>query len=150
MYPYYHPHRSRFFNTATLYLETAQTLLQGLDEYLLTKWNIEDAKIGDSLELAYKNYVNWEEPGGKDLQLPGFFLTNRQMFWVALAHKQYFKFHSHNKENTTFDSVLQHFHLMYKNNNHFRDDFNCSELTEDEKIRWSSYQLMDSSKKNLG
>ena len=140
MYPYYHPHRSRFFNTVTLYQETASYLLHYLEEYLLTKWNIEDAKIVDSLELAYKNYVSWEESGGKDLQLPGFFLTNRQMFWVALAHKQYFKFHSHSKYKTKFNSALQHFHLTYKNNDHFRDDFNCSELTEDEKVLWNSYQ----------
>ena len=71
-------------------------MLQGINEYLLTKWDIEVAdeqktyKI--SLELAYNNYVNWEKSGGKDLQLPGFFLTNRQMFWVANAHKDYSNF----------------------------------------------------------
>ena len=109
-----------------MYEETATHLLRSLKEYLVTKWDIKDANIVDSLELAYNNYVNWEESGGKDLQLPGFFLTNRQMFWVAYAHKQYFKYQSHNKRKTFFDLYFQLFHLKYKSNNHFRDDFNCS------------------------
>ena len=131
-YPYYHPHRSRFFNTATLFEQTAATLIDSINEYLLQKWNIE-TKYFESEKMAYNNYVNWEESGGKDVHLPGFFLTNRRIFWVALAHKKYYKFYSHNKENMKLDSMFQHFHLKFKNNNHFREAYNCSDLTEDEK-----------------
>ena len=35
-----------------------------------------------------------------------------------------------------FQLYFQHFHLMYKNNNHFRDDFNCSKLTKNEQVIW--------------
>lgn len=44
-------------------------------------------------ETAYRSYLRWETNGGVDLQLPSFKLTNRQMFWVCLAHKLSHKYH---------------------------------------------------------
>ena len=112
-------------------------MLQSINEYLLKNWNIQDEKIQqtsiEGLKMTYKNYVNWEESGGKDLQLPGFFLTNRQMFWVAVCQKIFFKFHSHYSENLLFNLIFQNYHLQFKHIDYFREAFNCAEITEDEK-----------------
>lgn len=129
-YPFYHPNRPRFFNNANLFQETTDSLIEGINDYVLQKWNIE---IKFYPNLAYENYVNWENSGGKELKLPGFFLTNRQMYWVALAHTTYFKFHSHSAEyKMKYDYLFQYYQLQFKNNHYFREDFNCSKIDEDE------------------
>ncbi|CAO1378141.1 unnamed protein product [Diamesa hyperborea] len=142
MYPFYHPNRSRFFNTATLYQFTAESMNHLIRLYLQTKWDTQ-IKLIDTLELAYKNYVKWEESGGKELQLPGFFLTNRQMFWVALAHKKYHKFQTGISKITVkkFQHRHTHFHLQLKNQLSFRQAYNCTDLTEDEKNKLNKYYL---------
>lgn len=42
-------------------------------------------------KFAYDNYVEWESNGGVDLMLGGNRLTNRQLFWMALARSRYQK-----------------------------------------------------------
>ncbi|CAO1416949.1 unnamed protein product [Diamesa tonsa] len=140
LYPFYHPNRSHFFNTATLYQFTAESMNHLIRLYLQTKWDTQ-IKLIDTLELSYKNYVKWEESGGKELQLPGFFLTNRQMFWVALAHKKYHKFQTGISKITLkkFQHRHTHFHLQLKNQLSFRQAYNCTELTEDEKNKLNKY-----------
>ena len=139
-YPYYHPNRSRFFNTATLFQQSAESLIQSTKDYLQENWNIRRKSI-NSNNLAYNNYVNWEKSGGKDFQLPGFFLTNRQMFWVALAHKKYYKFHSHNNKDISRSHFqFQYFHLSFKNIKHFRESFNCSNMTADENKMYKDFK----------
>ena len=78
------------------------------------------------MELAYNNYVKWEESGGKELKLPGFFLTNRQMFWVASAHAQYYKFHFSNKLDERYENNFRFFHRSFRNVYSFQEAFNCS------------------------
>ena len=106
-------------------------MLIGINDHLLQTWNIPKQSI-NTKELAYENYVKWEESGGKELQLPGFFLTNRQMYWVALANKMYTKIHPHNKkyEKTFFECQLKHFHLVFKNQKSFREAYNCPNMTD--------------------
>lgn len=45
----------------------------------------------DEFKFAYDNYVAWELKGGKDLSLGANKLTNRQLFWLALARSRYRK-----------------------------------------------------------
>lgn len=45
----------------------------------------------DEFKFAYDNYVEWESRGGKDLLLKGNRLTNKQLFWLALARSGYRK-----------------------------------------------------------
>lgn len=73
-YPFYHPNRSRFFNTATLFDDFVYTFHSGFSEQLKENWNLE--LPDNDIDYAYENYVNWEKSGGKELHLPGFFLTN--------------------------------------------------------------------------
>ena len=132
-YPVYHPKRSRFFNTATLFQYIAYSMKEGIEMFLRNELKLQIRFI-TSVNLAYNNYVKWEKSGGKDLHLPGFFLTNRQMFWVVLAHKHYYKFHPHNSKygNINHNDKFQDFHLRFKSQDIFREAFNCSELTQDE------------------
>ena len=131
-YPYYHPNRSRFFNTATLFKDTANALNSEFKDYLENHWDFNNFQTVQTSDLAYNNYVKWEKSGGKDLMLPGFFLTNRQMFWVALANTNFYKIHPNNDVDPTTLFKLKHFHVIYKNYRNFRDAYNCSDLNEEE------------------
>lgn len=105
---------------------------KGIKSYLMNHWNIQFEHVNE-FNLAYNNYVTWEKSGGKELQLPGFFLTNRQMFWIALANTSFYKIHPDNKRRSTIDKFrLEHLHTIYKSYWNFRDAYNCSELTKDE------------------
>ena len=46
---------------------------------------------GDELTFSYRYYLNWESRNGLEATLPGFFLTNRQMFWLSLRQSKCFK-----------------------------------------------------------
>lgn len=140
-YPYYHPNRSRFFNTATLFEETVKALQTGMDNYLYQNWNYRrtcDYK-SSSLDLSYINYVKWEESGRKELSLSGFFLTNRQIYWIAIAQKMFFKYHSHLKIDKETNLLFENFHLFFKNNYNFRKAFNCLKLTKPEQKEFNKY-----------
>ncbi|CAO1412737.1 unnamed protein product [Diamesa tonsa] len=137
-YPYYHPNRSRFFNTATLFVRTVEALEIGVKSRLdLSQFHNTDAQ-----NIGFLNYVKWEESGGKELQLPGFFLTNRQMFWLADAHTSFMKHHPHNyfHDEPMFYLFLKNFHLYYKGLLVFRQTFNCSEMVGDEKKEYELYK----------
>ena len=45
----------------------------------------------DKIKLAFDSYVEWELNGGKELLLGANRLTNRQLFWIALARSRYRK-----------------------------------------------------------
>ncbi|CAO1441045.1 unnamed protein product [Diamesa serratosioi] len=131
-YPFYHPNRSRFFNTATLFDDIAYNFVIGLKDELEHKWNLE--LPDDEVNYAYNNYVNWEKMGGNEYHLPGFFLTNTQMFWLAIANKKYRKFHQNviTDYNRRIHLQMKYFHLFFKTKPEFRDAFNCSEMTKEE------------------
>lgn len=137
-YPYYHPNRSRFFNTATFFVKTVEGLNGGIKNLLNSKQFL---RINPQ-NVGFINYVKWEESGGKELQLPGFFLTNQQMYWVARAHVSFTKHHPHGSlhENPNYYSFLKNFHIFYKNNLLFRKTFNCSEPTKEEEKKTLKYE----------
>ena len=125
-YPYFHPNRSRFFNTATLFHDIVTVLNEDIFNYLQHTGNIYGIQKFNPFDLAYNNYVKWEESGGKELTLPGFFLTNRQMFWVVIGHRFYLKVHSHNKIDESFNLFHRNLHVFFKIMPSFQKDFNCS------------------------
>ena len=104
-------------------------------EYLSKKRIFTDFPF-NKLSLVYNNYLNWEKLGGKDLQLPGFFLTNNQMFWLSFAHVAYLKHHDINTKRS-FELFREYFNILLKTIPDFREAFMCSEITEDEEnIQW--------------
>jgi hypothetical protein len=86
----------------------------------------------DSVKLGYRNYVRWEK-GYRvfEKNLPGFQLTNPQMFWVAYANS-YFK-RDFGLGLHVLNAQYQFSHVWLKNRPEFREAFNCSELTANEK-----------------
>ncbi|CAO1391757.1 unnamed protein product [Diamesa hyperborea] len=106
--------------------ETSLVLQRSISPYLLEKWDHKLKDI-DPFTFAYKNYVKWEKLGGKELKLPGFYLTNRQMFWVALAHHFYVKIHPNTKDSEKVEDAISYYSKSFLRNDYFRKDFNCSE-----------------------
>lgn len=45
----------------------------------------------DEFQFAYDHYAKFENSGGKDLLLGANRMTNRQLFWLALARSRYRK-----------------------------------------------------------
>jgi hypothetical protein len=134
-YPWYHPERPRFFNTATLFPEVITSIYSGLSE---SYKNFADVfkPLGKSLQLAYENFVEWENSGGKDLQLGSNRLTNRQLYWVAFARTFYHKYHDEivPKDYEPYRRLQQkYFHVWMKQNSGFQEAFNCS-MTNSEEI----------------
>lgn len=89
----------------------------------------------DSIQLGYKNYINWEKNSGiKERKIPGFKLSNRQMYWLAFANSYYMKYHT----NVPFYQLealklqYQHFHVWFKARDEFREAFGCEEMTKEE------------------
>lgn len=90
LYPAFHPNRSRFFNMAFLYNGVLSALIHGLEK----EFSYENLAVFlPFLDMGDRSYVKWEGNGGVDLQLPGFKLTNRQMYWVCLVHITATKYH---------------------------------------------------------
>jgi hypothetical protein len=81
-YPFFHPDRPRFFNTATLFTAVIIQLYRGVRPLLseLSDSFFASVKTENDAQIGYKNYVRWEISGGKDLQLSANLLTNRQMY----------------------------------------------------------------------
>lgn len=84
--------------------------------------------------LAHKSYDKWLLDGGIELQLPGFRLTNLQMFWLANANVYGLKSHKLSEKHLKIQAVLRnkYFHVHFKVNPDFRKDFNCGGVTEAE------------------
>lgn len=142
-YPYYDANRSRFFNTATLYTEVVQSVNEGIKEFIKTRFNISYQLDYDSIQLGFKNYVNWEKSrNGTEKRLPGFLLTNQQMYWLSLANTYYMKYHT----NVPFFQLealklqFTYFHVWFKAREEFRKAFNCTELNENEKSQFAIFQ----------
>lgn len=140
LYPFFHPNRSRFYNTATLYSAVMRTLELGIPRYGQKVWN--DSLVcflySDTLYnflLGDEYYVKWEASGGKELELAGFRLTNRQMYWISIANRYASKYHISVPQ--TFDPrerlKLKYFHVRFKYARQFREAFNCSDMTASEK-----------------
>lgn len=128
LYPFYHPHRSRFFNMATLYRQT----LQGIADGLIKSFPSIALAISQNIEeIADKSYVKWEANGGVDLQLPSFKLTNRQMLWVCIAHKNSLKYQKNLKKEIDEEYRISNdfLHVLLKLKPGFREAFQCGNKT---------------------
>lgn len=139
LYPFFHPNRSRFFNMATLY----HTTVESINTYLTKMLPSEDQS--DFLpveELIYKSYAKWEANGGVDLQLPSFKLTNRQMLWVCLVHTFSKKYHRNTPKNLDqiVRIVIDNLHIYTKHIPEFREAFQCGNLTNDEQKQFEEYK----------
>ena len=83
----------------------------------------------DVVQFAYEHYVKWELNGGKDLLIGANRLTNRQLFWFALARSISTKRRDYSK--TAEGKIYGEVHLAYSNlimeeEIGFREAFNCS------------------------
>jgi hypothetical protein len=141
-YPWFHPVRPRFFNTATLFRGVIRSLHVGLSE---REKNYSDVikPLGSSIQLAYKNFVEWENSGGKDLQLGSNRLTNRQLYWVAYARTDYHKYHDEIVPKDFLPQrrlIQKYFHVWMKHFSGFQEAFNCS-MTKNDQEKYDKYKL---------
>lgn len=141
IYPSFHPNRSRFFNSASFYRKIVKILEQDLfGEALISE------RVISTTELAYRNYRKWDEKGGQEYKLPAFKLTNRQMFWLSVAHVSTEKYQRNVSPSFEIEKQVssQYTHEIFKNNEGFREDFKCGDMTDHEKELYQEYL-----KKNL-
>jgi hypothetical protein len=141
-YPNFHPKRPKFFNMATFFTSIIYTLHFQVSDYLKTSSNLTevDLNTGDPDEIAYKAYVLWEESGGEELQLAANRLTNRQLFWIAVARFSSAKYHPMVPASIHPASRLQFefCHVFYKDFQGFQEAFKC-EMTGEEKTKFKEY-----------
>lgn len=131
LYPHFHQNRSRFFNMATFYLHA----LNGINVGLKNAFSKEDLKDLLPLEeMTYRSYIEWEDNGGIDLQLPSFKLVNRQMIWVCMVHSLAQKYHKKTpKRNGEYIRIINdNLNTYLKRNLGFREAFQCGNLTKTE------------------
>lgn len=134
-FPYYDPKRSRFFNTATLYTEIVLSLNVGIKEYLKSKHGIVYVLDYDSIQLGYENYARWEAKyPNSELKLPGFQLTNQQMYFLAFANSYFTKYHSTIPfyQLQALNLQFTYYHVFFKARPEFRETFQCDDLDENE------------------
>ncbi|CAO1430985.1 unnamed protein product [Diamesa tonsa] len=75
-------------------------------------WTIYDyfSKMsGDELSFPYRYYLNWESKNGLEATLPGFRLTNRQMFWLSLRQSKCFKDQVGNTDQNQGDHYINNY-----------------------------------------
>lgn len=120
---------------ATLYIAVIDKFNQKLIAYVREKYNYRALNILSNIDMADVFYIFWESKGGKELQLPGFKMTNRQMLWLSIAHVFTSKYHQ--KVITTKSKLnqlqIEYLHTYFKNIKGFREAFGCSGLTDEEK-----------------
>lgn len=88
---------------ATLFTDTLQAIREGMNLFLIAE------------DLADETYVKWLKNGGYELNLGAFKLTNRQMYWLARAHRQSSK--------TAYNPRPFEYNLF----GNFDDAFNCKQ-----------------------
>lgn len=64
---------------------------------------------GDELTFSYRYYLNWESRNGLEATLPGFLLTNRQMFWLSLRQSKCFKSQVGNSDQNDADYYISEY-----------------------------------------
>lgn len=140
--PYFDPNRSRFFNLATLYIDTINALRDGLYSLFnyLDPFKLENYEF-NSARMADENYVRWENGGGKELQMSSFKLTNRQMLWLAIAHVNAVQHHKSEKYSLNFKHKIwsSNLHLNFKSRKEFREAFQCANSTQEELNMFSQF-----------
>lgn len=99
-----------------------------------------DINLDDNDEISYDYYKTRLLDGHEDLQLGANYLTNQQLFWMALARKFYIKFQPNLPKNIDPVGKLQteFMHLVYKSQPGFQEAFQCN-LTDIELIEYDKY-----------
>lgn len=95
----------------------------------------------DSIQLGYLNYAKWEKSNPEEeKRLPGFLLTNKQMFWLAFANSYYMKYHTHVSfyQLEALNLQYNYFHVWFKARPEFREAFNCTDLNENEQKQFET------------
>lgn len=91
---------------------------------------------------AYESYSRWLDNGNRDLRLPGFRMTDRQMFWIAAVHVLTEKYQR--RVSPIFEVWPQltnkYMHVLLKNTPEFRKDFDCNAPTAEETQKFEEYQ----------
>lgn len=91
--------------------------------------------------MGFKNYVKWErENAVYEKKLPGFRLTNRQMYWLSYANL-YFKKYTGNALDA-LNIQYTYSHVWFKSRSEFREAFNCSALSHNEKVEFENFKKM--------
>ena len=90
----------------------------------------------DGIKLAFDSYVDWESKGGKELLLGANRLTNRQLFWFAIARSRYSKL-TNRKGQLLF--LASYYDI--NNLNSIKETFNC-------KVKLDTTAQVDSCSKN--
>lgn len=95
-----------------------------------------------SINAAYESYSRWLDKGNRDLILPAFKMTSRQMFWFAAVHVLTETYQR--RISPIFEIWPQltkkYMHVLLKNTPAFRTDFACGTVTTDEMILFNKYQ----------
>lgn len=78
-------------------------------------------------EISYDYYERWLKSGHKELQLGANYLTNQQLFWMALVRKFYVKFQPNTPQSVDPEGQLKsdYLHVVYKNQPGFQRAFEC-------------------------
>lgn len=95
----------------------------------------------DSIQLGFKNYVKWESVNKKlEKKLPGFLMTNPQMYWLAFANSYFMKYHTKVPfyQLEALNLQYTYFHVWFKARPEFREAFNCSDLNENEQKQFET------------
>lgn len=101
--------------------------------------------------MAYEYYSNWLKKGNQDLQLPAFKMTDRQMFWLSLAHVMTNKYQLGVSRTFEIGDQLtnKYMHVLFKSKNKFRKDFKCGKMTTKEKQIFEEFKQKENHIKNV-
>lgn len=131
----FHPDRPRFFNTANFYTSINYEIQEGLNGNLSKTLDFEFSY--NNVEAGFENYVQWEAAGNKDLSLGANFLTNQQLYWLAVARKLFVKLQPNAPESIN-RLQSEYLHVWLKNHKGFQTAFMC-EMTDAEFSSFITY-----------
>lgn len=83
-----------------------------------------DKKHFDFIHLLYEKYVEWDDEAKSDQPLPGFLLSNKQLFWFVLIHKNCIKLQPGERR-------LHLFQALNVNNNFIGYQYGIAEFNEE-------------------
>lgn len=117
LYPFFHPERPRFFNTATLYKETVFAILIGIKKMHYQEMKQDFCCLPEPEDFVERNY-ELTKSQHDELELPVLGLTNPQKLWLALAHTSMLKYNAdipesyHSTRRLAMDQLNERFHKL--------------------------------------